>query len=365
MLHVDDGVVEHSIVDIIDRNFDVRAAGGLRRLVFLRVDDLARDEAGELLLQNIVHCLRQIHVDCEVDILSRLGILALFDRDHLSRVVDDDLLVALDTLQGRLQIGLDSRFSDHVINPVDILAESLLRCRRIELRHLVRGYFSGIPENMRKVFAVHILPHGVLNHGDTGKHLRVLHDDRHRPLADIRCDSRTYVFPVGGQVHGITDCHQLQPVRPGIALPCDKLTLGVLRVRILTDCKGGCGISAQIFHNVIRRRILLLLIQRVNRPLSVDIRDKSQTACPLDTVFKFIVFIENNLKIRYDMISVFFNHADQCHDGLVQVRILFSSGLENVLKLDRVGKLVVRQHIAVAVIDVSPRARNVPRFLRL
>ena len=65
------------------------------------------------------------------------------------------------------------------------------------------------------------------------------------------------------------------------------------------------------------------------------------------------------------MISVFFNHADQCHDGLVQVRILFSSGLENVLKLDRVGKLVVRQHIAVAVIDVSPRARNVPRFLRL
>ena len=72
MFSVQDIVVDHGKIHVIDRDLNGRALGILRQIEFFGVDDLACHQTGQLLFDDIIYRLRKILIDGQVDIRSRL-----------------------------------------------------------------------------------------------------------------------------------------------------------------------------------------------------------------------------------------------------------------------------------------------------
>ena len=257
-LHIDDRVVEHGEIYVIDGYLDVRAVGVRRRDIFLRIDDFAGHQARHLLFQDMIGRLSQVLVDGEIDILARLGLLALLDGNHLAHIVHDDLFVALFPLERGLQISLDAALSHHVIDIVDIASVSQLLHLDIEIRQLVGGNLTGIAQHMGEVLTVHVSADRAGLNRHAGQGLGILHDHGHCPLIDIGGHCGPDIFSESGKVHGISDCDHFQPVLSAVPLPRQKSAFTVVRLLVFSD--GEPGRTAEVLHDFIRGGSALIIL---------------------------------------------------------------------------------------------------------
>ncbi len=99
--------------------------------------------------------------------------------------------------------------------------------------------------------------------------------------------------------------------------------------------------------------------------MSVHIGQKTQQRVPLHCKGKLPVLVQNNLKVRNAIVTVFLYQMDQIQDGVVKFGIFRAPRLKDILNLHRISQFIVGQHIAVAVIDIPPGAENIPGLLNL
>ena len=260
MFQIQYGIIEHGIIHIIDGDFDIRTAGGFCCLIFPGIGYLAAHKPRQKLLHNVVCRLGKFRVNRQVNILPCLCLFPFLYGNHLSHIVNDNLLIALGSLQGRFHVGLYAALSHHIIDVVAFRAFSLICHFFIKGGHFIRGNLAGVPQYMGKVLAVHVLSHRILHNADPGQFFGIFHNHSYRFFADIGCHGGSYVFPVGGLVHGIPECHQLQPVLVAVPFSGNKIRFGIFRIFILSYGKACTVFPAQIFHHFLGCRGSLVIL---------------------------------------------------------------------------------------------------------
>ena len=339
-------------------------AGVCLSCVLLRVPDLVKQHAGNVLLQNVIGGNLQILVDGQIDIVSRdraSGFL-LVHADNLSRAVYIHRLDSLHALQGGLHVGLDSRLTHHIIDGIAGAVAALLQILRIQPLQLLRGDLAGIADDLRKIFAVHITPYGILLDGNALKLRHILHDHGTGLLADVLCDGGTDVFLERGKAHGIADVHHFKQLVLGIALARNKIALAVALHLIIAN-----GIlGSQHVHHLVRRGGLFLQFQILYVSAPVHIRQKAEALGIVRSREGILsVFIQNDPEVHDDAVAVLFDQLDQLVYVGVQQPVFASPRLVHILDLDGVGKLVIGKELSVSVVDVSPCGSHFLGFLAL
>ena len=117
--------------------------------------------------------------------------------------------------------------------------------------------------------------------------------------------------------------------------------------------------TAQQVHNIVRSGILLLFRHLINRHQTENIGTETIPCCPFDNIVNIvIIFVDHDMKIVDDFISVFFDDLDQTIDLPIQRKSLLSRCLitSAVFNGYRVGKFVVGNQFAVDIINVPARA---------
>ena len=239
MSQVNDGIVEHGKVHIVDGNLNICAVRIFFGNILLRIDDFAGHKARQPLLQDIVHGLGQVPVYGKIHVLSGLRFPALLNGYHLAHIVHNDLLIALIALERGLKVGLYPSLSYHVIDIVDIAAQPRLLHLRVQLGQFLGRNLAHIPEHMGKILAVHIPAHGSLLDADSRQGFRILHNHSHRLIAYIGGNSGADILPVGSKIHGIAYRHHFQPVFFGVTGSWNEITSGILRILIFPDAEHG------------------------------------------------------------------------------------------------------------------------------
>ena len=206
---------------------------------------------------------------------------------------------------------------------------------------------------MRKIYAVHITPYGVLLNGDAGQIHVVLHHDRHRLLADIRGHRCGHIFLIAVVAHIIADGEDLKGLLLRISVSRYKGVLIVL-LGIFPDPE--TVPAAQIIHHLGGGGGPLLLLELIDGEMTVHVRQKTVELGSLHRIGITSVFVQNNFKVADQRIPVTLDHADQPVYGGVQVQIFHLTALIDVLYGDGMGQLIVSQEISVAVIDAAPAA---------
>ena len=124
MLSVQNIVIDHGKIHIVDGYFDGRAFRIFRQIKLFGIDDLAGYQAGQLLLHNIINRFCKILVYAQVDIRSRLCLLTLQNGDHLTGNIHHYFLTALGTLQRRLHIGFHTALTYHIIDSIGVFTSA-------------------------------------------------------------------------------------------------------------------------------------------------------------------------------------------------------------------------------------------------
>ena len=177
MCNIDNIIVNQGIVYIIDRNHDVGRAG-VALNIFLRILDLGHQNAGQLLLQNLVGGHLKLLIDGQVDVVARLGILLLRHLQHPAHAVHIHLLVALGALKLRLHILLDTSLSDDIV-------ELVILVFLLQALQLLCGGLSDIADDGGKILAVRIDSPAALLDVRALELVLVLQYGGHRLLRDV------------------------------------------------------------------------------------------------------------------------------------------------------------------------------------
>ena len=129
MANIQNTVIKHGIVDIIDRNPDILIRGVGTCTVFLGVYNLTGKNTCDFLLQYLICGNLQICVNGQGHIPSGHRLCALCHLYSLAHIVYDHLFAALGALEHTFHIGLDTAFSYHItdIIPVPVSSGSGIR----------------------------------------------------------------------------------------------------------------------------------------------------------------------------------------------------------------------------------------------
>ena len=200
----DNIVLDQSGIHVIYRYPDLYGIADLRFVKSSGVDQIAREDPGKRLLQDLVHCRLQIPVDTEIDVLSH----CLFLQDPAlphdpSDIVHDDRPLPADPLQLRLKILLDTGFPDNRVHRIS----GIFRLQRFQL---LRRDVSDIAQNVGKRLPsrIHALP--VLRHLDLRKTALVFHHKGHCLLRDVSGYGDSLILLIRMQREHVPDPDDIQ-----------------------------------------------------------------------------------------------------------------------------------------------------------
>ena len=273
MRNVDEAVVKEGKIYAVHRNYDIRGAGLLVRIVVLDILYLGDHHPGDLLLQDMIDHILQLGIYGEIEVAPSDGIYPVSGLGHPSEVVYENSLHTLLSLQLPLLHLLDARFSHHVVHLVVVRIRSLRPCG-IELRELLHGDLSSVSQDMGHARIVYIFPDGVLLDIDALQGIRVLHDLSHRLLTHVGGDRGGEIFLEAVETHLIAYGDYLQYLLLRISL-FGKKVVGAVRLFLISAYTEAVR-GAKIGDYILRRRGLLTYEEVVNICMSEDIRKESQ-----------------------------------------------------------------------------------------
>ncbi len=198
-----DVVAEDREVYLVDRNDQRGARRVLCDLHLADRTDLGEQDLGELLLEDVVCGHREVLVDRQIDVVSRLRAHFALDAEHSSEVVDVDRAGSLFPMKFGFEGGLDPGLADDIRR---LIGRILLR----QGLQLLRGDAARVAEDLGEVDAVGIAADRVLLDGDALERAAVLHDRDDRLLVHVERDRGGDVFLVAVEAEQPADGRKLQ-----------------------------------------------------------------------------------------------------------------------------------------------------------
>ena len=125
MFHIDDTIINHLKIDVINRYLNCRALGIRCRNILLRINNFACHKTGQLLLHNMVSCNRQILINGKVNIISGFRVYVLHNGHHLTGGINNYFLITFLTMKSGFHITLNSTLSYNIIDAVSVLFAAL------------------------------------------------------------------------------------------------------------------------------------------------------------------------------------------------------------------------------------------------
>ena len=167
---------------------------------------------------------------------------------------------------------------------------------------------------MGKISSVYIAPYSILRDIDPKKLFVVFFNGGYRFFTYVRGYGCGYVFLKAVCFHGIADRNQLKDFRLCIPFAGYKGIL-VIRIRPFPDL---IGFRHGIDH-ILGRCIFFFFLQAVNGGISVDIRQETQQFRIRYAEGIFPVFIQVDIKITDNTVTVAFNNMNGFQQGGIQI----------------------------------------------
>ena len=312
----------------------------MRILRSIRLDDLRGEDAGQLLLEQVVDRDLVVCGDGGIDIIARLRLGFRDDLEDRADGVQVHLAVALLALQLGLHALLETPDTDGVVQLVALIGLS-------ELRELVLPDLTGIADDVAQVRRIVVLSHGNIFDIDALQLPLRLEDLRHALLRHVLYDGRGLVALVGGETHGEEN---IDHVEGGLVIEDDSHAVFILDViEAVTTLRGVEGLPCTD---------VKVLLAEVGDIAPADVRDET-----LPVIFrarrelKFMILIEPDLILSVDGIAVLLDDLRQViQHQIPAVDALIRRVVGPVVgDRDVVLKLVIREETTVAVIDIAPR----------
>jgi len=353
MSRVNDAVVNQRIVDIVDRNPDIRRIGHGRSIEFLLVDNDGFQDAGDSLFQDLISRLLEILVNRQIHVVAglRLDDGTLVDFQDSPQIVDVDRLLSVAALQRRFHDFFNAGFADDG-------SACIFGVLRLEGRQFIRRDFAGVADNGGKGFGIRVDAVGIFHDIDARQLILLLLQLGDRIIRNFRGDGDRDIFLVAGRKKLIADVRDVQDFLLGqIRRKSDGGQFAV-RVWLFGPLDGKTLFTDQIGHHGVRTGIGLFVGQVLDFCLAVYVGFETLKRRAGYVVAVVAVRVQDNMEIVPERIAV--GQKDLLNlvgFGIQRQRFLpvgaVGTGIRN---RQAVGKLVGRQDVAVAVIYVSPGA---------
>ena len=312
----------------------------MRILRGIRLDDLRGEDAGQLLLEQVVDRDLVVRGDGGIDIIARLRLGFRDDLEDRADGVQVHLAVALLTLQLRLHALLETPDTDGVVQLVALIGLS-------ELCELILPDLTGIADDVAQVRRIVVLSHGNIFDIDALQLPLRLEDLRHALLRHVLYDGRGLVALVGGETHGEED---IDHVEGGLVVKDDGHAVFILDViEAVTTLRGIEGLLCTDAK---------VLLAEVGDIAPADVRDETlPVIVGARRELKLVILIEFDLILSVDGIAVLLDDLRQVIQHQIStvdaaVRRVVGSVIGD---RDVILKLVIREETTVAVIDIAPR----------
>ena len=99
--------------------------------------------------------------------------------------------------------------------------------------------------------------------------------------------------------------------------------------------------------------------------MTVNISKESVQLGSRNRIDEFTVFIQCDLEIGIDGITVFFNEFYKIINKLVELSVLVGRRFKRILEIDVVSKYVICERIAVTVVNISSYGHDIPGLFLL
>ena len=228
MCNINDVVVEHLEIDIVNRKHDFGALGILSHLKGFCINNPVIDDVCKLSLQNILRGDLKIMINGEIHIIARDRSDIIAGLKLVAKIVDINGLRSLRSLQLCFQSGFDSGFSDNIAAGVGIV---LL----LKTGQFLRTDFSGITENLGKIFTVIVSAYRIIRNIHALQMVLVLQNGRHCFLGHILRNGGRDILLIAVQIDQIANRNKLQETLRIISLFRNKSAGFILRILALSN----------------------------------------------------------------------------------------------------------------------------------
>ena len=269
MRNIDDIVVEHLEIDIIDGNHDVRAVLVLSHVIGLGINDPVVDDVRKLPLQDVLRRDLKVMVDGEVDVIARDRSDVVTGLQLISHVVNVNVFRSLGSLKLGFERGLNAGFSDHI-------AARVGRILLLQGLQLIGADPPGIAENLGKILAVVVAADRVVRDVNALQTVLVLQNRRDGFLGDVLGNRGGDIFLIAVQIEKIADRDELQEPLRIIPLFRNEVARIIRRVLSLSDPEA----LRKVPDHVVRGCIRLVGFQIADVGMAVHIGKKTRKRRP-------------------------------------------------------------------------------------